>query len=170
MSPHDPDRDADGENEDVTVDDSTPESVIQRTIEPSSYAWLSSPGGAPVPDVTLLERAQRHLSALHRVSERLATARDIPRLADSALRAILQVLPADRSAILLRRQGEHPGEAEVLAARSTGRFARRFAVSRTLVRDVIAQGISVFAHDAREELYLDAGESAADTAAQRSVR
>jgi len=152
--------DEDALDEDVDVDDSTPHSVIQRTIDPSGYAWLSPASGeAAGAGTLLLERAQRHLSALHRVSERLAASRDISSLTDTTLRTILQVLPADRSAILLRRQGEHPGEAEVLAARSKGRFPHRFAVSRTLLHDVMAQGISVFAHDACQDARFSAGES-----------
>ena len=151
--------DADEVDEEADVDDSTPHSVIQRTIDPG-YAWLSSASGAaPGPEPLLLERAQRHLSTLHRVSEGLAASRDLPSLTETTLRTILRVLPADRSAILLRRQGEQPGEAEVLAARSKGRFPERFAVSRTLVRDVMAQGISVFAHDACRDQRFSAGES-----------
>jgi putative nucleotidyltransferase with HDIG domain len=169
MDPHDARGDAHSVKDDVTVDDSTPESVIQRTIEPANYAWFASrEGKAPGPELALLERAQRHLSTLHRVSELLAGARDIPRLADTTLHTILQVLPADRSAILLRRQGEHPGEAEVLAAKSRLQPSQRFAVSRSLVRDVITQGISVFAHDASRELRLD-GADAVDGPPIRSV-
>jgi putative nucleotidyltransferase with HDIG domain len=139
-------------DQDVTVEDSTVESVIQRTIEPATFAWLApSSEPSPPPEIALLKRAQRHLSTLHRTSELLAGARDIPRLADATLRTILQVLPADRCAILLRRHGDRPGEAEVLSARTKTRAAQPFAVSRTLVRDVMAQGISVFAHDARQD-------------------
>jgi len=106
--------DEDALDEDVDVDDSTPHSVIERTIDPSGYAWLSPASGeAAGAGTLLLERAQRHLSALHRVSERLAASRDISSLTEATLRTILQVLPADRSAILLRRQGDHPGDGQV---------------------------------------------------------
>jgi putative nucleotidyltransferase with HDIG domain len=156
----DPEGASETADDDATLDDSTVESMIQRTIEPSSYEWLAaSADERPAPELALLKRAQRHLATLHRVSELLAGARDIPRLADATLKMILQELAADRCAILLRRQGDLPGEAEVLAARSKRLAAQRFAVSRTLVREVIAQGISVFAHDARSDARFSGGES-----------
>jgi HD-GYP domain-containing protein (c-di-GMP phosphodiesterase class II)/pSer/pThr/pTyr-binding forkhead associated (FHA) protein len=143
----------------VFVDESTVESVIQRRIEPSSLEWLkSSDEGRPAPELALLKRAQRHLATLHRVSELLASARDIPTLADATLQAVLEVLSADRGAIVLRR-GESAGVAEVLVARSSTQSSEQFAVSRTLVADVIAQGVSVFAHDASSDVRFADGQS-----------
>ncbi len=141
----------------IFVDDSTVESVIQKRIEPSDFAWLKSSAG-PAPELALLKRAQRHLATLHRVSELLAAARDIDALSDATLRAILEVLSADRGAILLRRP-DAPEGTEVLAARSRTQAAVRFAVSRTLVADVIARGISIFAHDASSDLRFADGQS-----------
>jgi putative nucleotidyltransferase with HDIG domain len=134
----------------VFVDESTVESVIQRRIEPARFDWLSG-GEGSAPELALLKRAQRHLSALHQVSELLAGARDMQRLSDATLRAILDVLSADRAAIVLRRHDSTTGGAEVLAARSKTQSTVRFAVSRTLVADVIAAGVSVFAHDASHD-------------------
>jgi putative nucleotidyltransferase with HDIG domain len=146
-------------NETYFVDDSTVESVIQRRIEPSSFEWL---GGAhehtAAPELALLKRAQRHLSALHSVSDRLAGARDIDRLADATLSAILEVVQGDRCAIVLRRKGDATGQ-EVLAARSHSHAAERFAVSRTLVSSVIGDGVSVFAHDASSDERFAEGQS-----------
>jgi putative nucleotidyltransferase with HDIG domain len=145
--------------ETMMVDESTIESVIQRRIEPSSFDWLSGGPGGAAPELALLKRAQRHLSTLHRVSELLSGARDIDRLCDATLRAILEVLPADRSAIVLRRQDDTTGQAEVLAARSKARASDPFPVSRTLVADVIAEGVSVFAHDASNDARFAEGHS-----------
>ena len=142
----------------IFVDESTVESVIQKRIEPSDFAWLKSPGEAAAPELALLKRAQRHLATLHRVSELLAGARDITTLSDATLRAILEVLSADRGAIVLRREGAD-GEVEVLAARSKAQATARFAVSRTLVSDVIARGISIFAHDASSDIRFAEGRS-----------
>jgi putative nucleotidyltransferase with HDIG domain len=141
----------------IFVDDSTVESVIQKRIEPSSFEWLQSVAGA-APELALLKRAQRHLSTLHRVSELLAAARDAPALSDATLRTILDVLSADRAAIVLRRR-DGAGGAEVLAARTRARPGELFAVSRTLVADVMAQGISVFAHDASSDVRFADGQS-----------
>ena len=144
----------------VFVDEPTIGSVIQRRIEPASFDWLSGGDEAAAADIALLKRAQRHLSTLHRVSELLAGARDIQRLSDATLRAILEVLAADRGAIVLRRHDSTTGGAEVLAARSRAHSTERFAVSRALVADVIADGISVFANDATRDARFSDDEAA----------
>jgi putative nucleotidyltransferase with HDIG domain len=126
------------------------ESVIQRRIDSSSFDWLKPEAGA-VPELALLNRAQRHLTTLHRVSELLSTSRDSHHVCDATLRTILDVLAADRCAIVLRRRDGGPGDADVLAARSKTLASEAFAVSRTLVSNVIAQGVSVFAHDASSD-------------------
>src|SRR5437867_8299160 len=117
----------------VFVDESTVESIIQKRIEPSDFQWLAGASEKSAPELALLKRAQRHLTTLHRVSELLAGARDIDRLSDATLRAVLEVLSADRCAIVLRRKDGRGGDAEVLAARSREQTAERFTVSRTLV-------------------------------------
>jgi HD-GYP domain-containing protein (c-di-GMP phosphodiesterase class II) len=142
----------------VFVDESAVESIIQRRIEPSSFAWLA-PSEGTAPELALLKRAQRHLATMHRVSEALSTGRDLPRLADVTLRAILDVVSADRAAVVLRRKGVAPGEIEVLASRSQIQSTDRFAVSRTLVASVIADGVSVFAHDASSDARFSEGQS-----------
>src|SRR5207302_9421964 len=139
------------------VDESTVESVIQRRIEPSSFEWLSGAEGKP--ELALLKRAQRHLSTLHKVSEALSSARDMQKLSDVTLRAILDVLSADRAAVVLRREDSRTGEVEVLASRSKSHAAEQFTVSRTLVANVIAQGVSVFAHDASSDERFSEGQS-----------
>jgi putative nucleotidyltransferase with HDIG domain len=139
------------------VEDSAVESIIQRRIEPSKFDWLAGAQESAAPELALLKRAQRHLSTLHRVSELLADARDLERLADATLRAILEVVQADRCAIVLRRDGAE-GQ-DVLAARSRTRATERFAVSRTLVSSVIRDGVSVFAHDASSDARFAEGQS-----------
>lgn len=142
----------------VFVDESTVESIIQRRIEPSSFDWLA-PTEGKAPELALLKRAQRHLSTLHKVSEALSTGRDLQRLSDVTLRAILEVVSADRGAVVLRRHGTTGGEVEVLAARSKTQSTERFAVSRTLVASVITDGVSVFAHDASSDARFSEGQS-----------
>ncbi|HVL67739.1 MAG TPA: HD domain-containing phosphohydrolase [Vicinamibacterales bacterium] len=133
------------------------ESVIEKVFEPSRFEWLSTAAGGP--ELQLLERAQRHLATLHRVSELLAGARDMKGLADATLRAILEVTSADRAAVVLRRQDPSTGEAEVAAALSRDGVSERFSVSRTLVADVIEKGVSTFAHDASADDRFSEGES-----------
>jgi HD-GYP domain-containing protein (c-di-GMP phosphodiesterase class II) len=144
--------------ETVMVDgpDRSYESVIQKRFEPSKFDWLSTAGGA---ELQLLQRAQRHLSTLHRVSELLAGAKDIQGLSDATLRAILEVTAADRAALVLRRRDPSTGEAEVAAARSRTASDAQFTVSRTLVSDVIEKGVSTFAHDAAADDRFSEGQS-----------
>lgn len=142
----------------VFVEESTVESIIQRRIEPSSFDWLA-PEEGKIPELALLKRAQRHLSTLHTVSEALSVGRDLPKLSDVTLRAILDVVSADRGAIVLRRTDSKTGEVEVLAARSKTQSMDRFTVSRTLVHSVITDGVSVFAHDASSDARFSEGQS-----------
>ncbi|HXW05483.1 MAG TPA: HD domain-containing phosphohydrolase [Vicinamibacterales bacterium] len=135
------------------------QSVISRRIEPSKLEWLSSAtmGAAPL-DLALLERAQRHLTTLHRISEALALARDVAALQEAALQTIFDVLQPDRTAIVLRRDGPD-GDFEVAAVRVRTPAAAPFVVSRTLVADVIARGVSTFAHDASADARFAEGKS-----------
>jgi putative nucleotidyltransferase with HDIG domain len=133
------------------------ESVIRRRIEPADVEWLSS--ATAIPHVELLQRAQRHLKTLHRVSESLAGARDILAVTDSALDAILDVTSGDRAAFVLRREGISAGEADVVASRLRDPTHGSFTVSRTLVTDTITKGVSTFARDASADDRFAAGMS-----------
>ena len=133
------------------------ESVIRKRFDPAQYEWLAPPTAQL--DVSVLRRAQRHLTAVHRVSELLATARGLHELAESTLRVILEVTEADRAALVLRRSDPETGDPEVAAARSRVETDAQFTVSRTLVADVIEKGVSTFAHDASSDARFSDGES-----------
>jgi putative nucleotidyltransferase with HDIG domain len=140
-------------------DESTIESIIRKRIEPSRFDWLSSSASESSAELSLLKRAQRHLTTLHRVSELLASARDLESMSDATLRAILEVTAADRAALVLRRRDPDNGEVEVAAARSRTARQEPFTVSRTLVADVISKGVSTFAHDASTDARFADGQS-----------
>jgi HD-GYP domain-containing protein (c-di-GMP phosphodiesterase class II) len=137
----------------------TIESVIQKRFEPSQFEWLATVTSEGVAERALLQRAQRHLETLHRVSEMLAGTRDLEGLSDSTLRAILEVTAGDRAALVLRRQELESGGVEVAAARARIPTQEQFTVSRTLVSDVITKGISTFAHDASTDARYAEGHS-----------
>jgi HD-GYP domain-containing protein (c-di-GMP phosphodiesterase class II) len=146
----------------LTSDHSTVETVIRKRIEPSQLEWLAA-GQPAAPDQTLLRRAQRHLSMLHSVSELLAGARDAQAVSNDVLRAVLDVTGADRGALLLR-QGATPDDAEAIQltaafTKQGGSTGERFAVSRTIVSDVIGKGVSTFAHDATADERFREGHS-----------
>ena len=132
------------------------ESVIRKHYEPERFEWLSALQGADARalDSELLQRAQRHLSALHRVSERLAGARDMTGVSAITLEAILDVIDADRAALVLRREDPETGGAELAATRTRGADGIPFSVSRALVADVIEKGVSRFARDAGHDAQL----------------
>jgi len=141
-------------------DPSTMQSVIRRRIDPADVEWLSSATSA-FPALTLLQRAQRHLKTLHRVSEVLAGARDLDALAAAALETILDVTAADRAALVLPRPGGTDGEFEIAASRVRNQSEREapFTLSRTLVTDTIARGVSTFARDASSDERFAGGHS-----------
>lgn len=135
------------------------ESVIRKRIEPARFEWLTSATTAPGLDLALLQRAARHLTTLHRVSEVLASARDLEGVADATLRTILDVTSADRAALVLRRADPATGQAEVAASRGRLPGQSRFTVSRTIVSDVIEKGVSTFANDATQDARFLEGQS-----------
>ena len=143
----------------VVADTESPmQSVVRKRIEPAEVEWLS-PATSALPALSLLQRAQRHLKTLHRVSEVLASARDLEALADAALETILDVTAADRAALVLRREGAPAGEAEVAAVRLRNPEQGSFTLSRTLVADTILKGVSTFARDARADARFASGQS-----------
>ena len=142
----------------VADSESTMQSVVRKRIEPAEVEWLSSATSA-IPALSLLQRAQRHLKTLHRVSEVLAGARDLEALADAALETILDVTAADRAALVLRREGTSAGEADVAAVRLRNPQQGTFTLSRTLVGDTILKGVSTFARDASADVRFASGQS-----------
>jgi HD-GYP domain-containing protein (c-di-GMP phosphodiesterase class II) len=151
------DRRVDGIETDTGGNPGRMRSLISKRFEPAQHEWLSSPAEDASEHPAVLQRARRHLITLHRVSELLATARDLQGLADATLRAILEVTDADRAALLLRRADPETGDAEVVATRTRVPGEARFAVSRSLVADVIDNGVSTFADDVVGEAEVGAG-------------
>jgi putative nucleotidyltransferase with HDIG domain len=133
------------------------QSVIRKRIEPADVEWLSSATSAS-PELALLQRAQRHLKTLHRVSEVMAGARDLQAVADGALETIIDVTGADRAAFVLRR-GDTGDDADVVASRLRHPSQGTFTLSRTIVSDTIGKGVSTFARDATTDERFADGQS-----------
>jgi HD-GYP domain-containing protein (c-di-GMP phosphodiesterase class II) len=142
-----------------TGDGSTGETVVRRRIDPQRLEWLTAPPAQP--DLDVLRRAQRHLTAVQQVSELLAGARDVETLQDAIVATIAEVTSADRAVLILRPQ-EGEGDALDLAAAKVApgvAAESELAVSRTVVGDVLEHGISTLSRDAaRDERYRE-GES-----------
>lgn len=144
----------------VTGEGPTGETVIRKRIDPKRLDWLATP--APrAEELALLRRAQRHLSTVHEVSDLLSGARDIDALFESIVATILEVTGADRAALLVR-SAEGDGDGVELAAARTrkgGAGDAEFAVSRTVVRDVLENGLSTLSRDAASDVRYREGES-----------
>ena len=134
-------------------DASTIDTVVSRRIEPSRVDWLEVAAGGD--ERALLDRAQRHLTTLHAVAEMLSRAHDVTALSDAIVEAVLEVTGADRAALLVA--GPDGTGAEPVAALGGGDAP--LTVSRTIVAEVIGQGVSVFAHDATADPRFEAGAS-----------
>lgn len=144
----------------LTGESTTGQTVIRRRIDPKRLEWLVTP--APkAEEIDVLRRAQRHLSAVHEVSDLLSRARDVDGLLESIVATILDVTNADRAALLLRREEGAPDTVELAAARTRlGRAGEsEFVVSRTVVKDVLEKGISTLSQDAAADARYRGGES-----------
>jgi len=138
----------------VIGDEGTVETVVSRQIVPSRLDWISHAGLED--GRVLLARAQRHLMTLHAVADMLAHARDVPGLCEATVEAVLEVTGADRAALLVRAEDE---TVDVAAALTRDGGDDPFRVSRTLLADVLADGVSIFAHDAAVDDRFRDGES-----------
>ncbi len=143
----------------VAGDDDALQSVVSRCIDPGQLTWLGTVE-APSHELALLRRAQQHLATLHAVSEQLAEAREIAGLCRKILRAALDLTGADRGAVLVVPVGGSADAVDVVASevRHDG-VQMPFAVSRTIVKGVIEQGLSTFAYDAAADARYREGPS-----------
>jgi HD-GYP domain-containing protein (c-di-GMP phosphodiesterase class II) len=136
--------------------------IIRKAVDPTRLDFLAKLFKRK-DDGALLESAQRYLSTLHQVSDALSRASSVEGLFDSILSSILDVTKGDRAAILIRSEDPAEGEDGVTVVASRTRTGAvdtsHMVLSRTVVRDVLEQGISTFSHDALADERYGAGES-----------
>jgi HD-GYP domain-containing protein (c-di-GMP phosphodiesterase class II) len=142
------------------------QTLIRKAIDPNKMDFLTGVFKRQELDAgsAVVESAQRYLSTLHRVSDLLSRATGVEALFDSILSAILDVTGGDRAAILLRTSkadGTDDDDVSPVAVRNrTGATSSgNMVLSRTVVRDVLQQGVSTFTHDAMADSRYGAGES-----------
>ncbi|MGE0865141.1 MAG: HD domain-containing phosphohydrolase [Vicinamibacterales bacterium] len=136
------------------------QTLVQRAVDPTKLEFLSQIYKRK-DDADLLASAQKYLTTLHKVSDILSRATSVEALFDSILSAILEVSGGDRAAILMRpADASGAGQVDMVAVRTKdGGATGAVTLSRTVVNDVLEQGISAFTDDAlADERYL-AGES-----------
>ncbi|HUE84811.1 MAG TPA: HD domain-containing phosphohydrolase [Vicinamibacterales bacterium] len=143
------------------VGDERGQTLVRRAVDPGRLEFLTEVFKQQ-DEHGLLESAQRYLSTLHSVSDVLSRASGVEGLFDSILAAILDVTQGDRAAILMRDL-DAPPEADVhvvaVRTRTGGGSTGTMILSRTVVRDVLDQGISTFTHDALSDERYGAGQS-----------
>jgi HD-GYP domain-containing protein (c-di-GMP phosphodiesterase class II) len=136
------------------------QTVVRRAVDPSKLEFLMQVFRQK-DEHLLLEAAQRYLSTLQHVSTVLSRATALEGLFDAVLSAILDVTKGVRAAILMRDLDAAPNtDVRVVAVRTrTGAGAGSMILSRTVVQEVLDQGISTFTHDALSDERYGAGQS-----------
>ena len=137
------------------------QTLVRKAVDPNKLDFLTQVIQRK-DNVALLASAQRYLSTLHKVSDLLSRATGVESLFDSILSGILDVTKGDRAAILMKSESsDDPDGINVVAVRTrTGAASSgNMILSKTVVRDVLEQGISTFTHDALADERYVSGES-----------
>ncbi|MGE3276685.1 MAG: HD domain-containing phosphohydrolase [Vicinamibacterales bacterium] len=136
------------------------QTILRRAIDPTDLAFLS---GAHTrrDELALLEAAQRHLRTLQHVSDVLSRAMSVEDLFDATLDAIFDVTGGARAAVLLREGGADGLRLAGAREREPGSRSGDVIVSRTIVHDVLEQGVSILSHDATADARFAGGASIA---------
>jgi Nif-specific regulatory protein len=97
-------------------------------------------------------RLARDLNALLKISTTINSIRDLNALQDQLLELLFEVIPAERGAILLvgeEAEGELPRFDSYGRSRE-GEAEGKVRVSRTIVNQVLAEGVSILSNDVRD--------------------
>jgi transcriptional regulator with GAF, ATPase, and Fis domain len=137
----------------VQLDDLSLESESTRQVRPevllhqTEQAWLQSPEH---------ERVAGDLEALLKISSRINLLRNTRALQQEILNSIFEVVPVDRGAILLTH-----GETEFssLYGRDRGDQSKPVHISRTVVDQVVAEGLAIISNDIRSSEMLSTAQS-----------
>ena len=134
----------------VALHDVSSHTVVRKVVDTKAFGIdaIDVPSDEAREDA--LRRAQRRLAAAYQVSKTLSTAGDVDALFDGVLGSILAAIDADRVALLLKPEGDANGDAIVVA--TSGRVGAspgpHLDISRTVVNDVLANGVSILSQDA----------------------
>ena len=146
-----------GSSTSLSIVESRSNTLVQRSVDPTKLEFLSQTYKRK-DEAHLLESAQKYLTTLHKVSDLLSRASSVEALFDSIVQAILEVSGGDRGAILMRNK--ETGTVDMVAVRTKdGKASGEVKLSRTVVNDVLEQGISAFTDDALADERYVGGES-----------
>ncbi len=138
--------------------------VVRKVID-THYPGMDALEGSPTDNLGDLQRAQRNLATAYEVSKLLSSARDLDSLFEGVINSVFSALNADRAAILLKMgpDGEISEDSalEIVTARSRNKEEDlgEIAVSRTVVQDVIENGVSSLSRDATADARYREGAS-----------
>jgi len=135
--------------------------TVVRKVVDTYYPGVEVVAAAQPEELEHLLRAQRNLATAYQISKMLATARDLEDLFEGIINSVFAAVNADRAALILREEAEGGDELKVVAARarSYDHAMEEITVSRTVVRDVIENGVSSLSQDATEDPRFRAGDS-----------
>ncbi len=135
--------------------------TIVRKVVDTYFPGVEVVAAAQPEELEHLLRAQRNLATAYKVSKMLANARDLDDLFEGVINSVFAAVNADRAALILREQADGGDGLKVVAARarSYDHAMEEITVSRTVVRDVIENGVSSLSQDATADPRFRAGDS-----------
>ena len=135
--------------------------MVVRKVVDTYFPGVEVVAAAQPEELENLLRAQRNLAAAYQVSKMLASARDLKDLFEGVINSIFAAINADRAALILKRSGDDAKDLNVVAARarSYNQAMEEITVSRTVVRDVLENGVSSLSQDATADARYRAGDS-----------
>lgn len=104
-----------------------------------------------------LERAHRDLATIYRVTNAINAMSETSEFGDTLAGMLLEVVSADRAAVLLRRRGGT--RAEPLAVRMAEGQPLNPHVSHTVVDEVLRKGVSMLSNNIKEDERYTSGDS-----------
>lgn len=151
--------------------------VVRRKVD-TEDPWRVAEEVPAEEELESLRQAQKNLATAYRISRLLAKRRDMEGLFDGVIDSIFDSIDADRAGILLSQSRGDGGsdssedgakarpaadELEVVAARTRGEEEKtppeRLRVSRTVVSDVLENGVSTLSRDATSDARFQGAQS-----------
>ena len=142
---------------DLELREETGRSVIRKVV-----ARWAPEEGVSADDPGEIQRAQRSLAAAYQVSNLLVQAKDVTAVFEGVLSAVFENNSVERAALLLREGSGGTREGVRIVAsrcRTADVGTQHFVVSRTVIQDVILNGVSVLSWDAVSDHRFSEGES-----------
>lgn len=134
--------------------------VVRKVVE-TQFPGIADVAADRPEEIEKLRRAQRNLATAYNVSKILANAKNLDGLFEGIIDSIFAAINADRAALLLKDTLGDSEELKVVSARarSLAHPMQEITVSRTVVADVLENGISSLSHDATADDRYSSGDS-----------